>query len=221
MRRVSLVGAIAPLVLAACAGGATPSDSPSTIASAPDATASVVPSSSAAVVVDLEPGPLEPGVTYVLPDFGGLAVRMPEDGWLATLPNGGDVTITGGRTVVYLLRPDTVIAPDQSGQIPWPGDAAAARAALDAARGVTIDRADPITVAGIDTELLHLTITGASETAPLLTTGSGEFGLEPGDLAVLLPLADRVIVIGIGSGGDAERALEEGRTLLEALLIAE
>jgi hypothetical protein len=146
---------------------------------------------------------------------------MAEEGWLATLPNGGDVTFAGGRTAVYVLRPATVIAPDQSGQIPWPTDLAGARAAIDAARGVSFAAAEPITVAGVETELLTMAVRNASEAAPLLTTGSGEFGLEEGDLAVLLPVGGTVIVIALDSAGDAERAEAEGRVLLEGLLFDE
>lgn len=219
MRRASTISVLF-LVLAGCAG-ASPVASPTASDAAPDPTTSASAAPSQPSVVDLAPGPLEPGVTYVLPDLEGLAVQMEEDGWLATLPNGGDVTITGGRTVVYVLRPNTVIAPDQSGQIPWPTEIAEAKAAIESARGVSIASAEPITVAGIETELLLMSVRNASEAAPLLTTGSGEFGLEDGDFAVLLPIGDRVIVLGLDSDGNTDRALDEGGVLLESLVFSE
>jgi hypothetical protein len=219
VRRASTISVLS-LVLAGCAG-ASPVASPTASDAAPDPTASASTAPSQPSIVDLAPGPLEPGVTYLLPDLEGLAVRMEEDGWLATLPNGGDVTITGGRTVVYLLRPNTVIAPDQAAQIPWPTEVAEAKAALESARGVSIASAEPITVAGIETELLLMSVRNASEAAPLLTTGSGEFGLEDGDFAVLLPIGDRVIVVGLDSDGNTDRALAEGSVLLESLVFSE
>lgn len=219
MRRASTASVLS-LVLAGCAG-ASPVVSPTASDAVPDATGTASAAPSQPSIVDLAPGPLEPGVTYVLPDLDGLAVRMEDEGWLATLPNGGDVTITGGRTVVYVLRPNTVIAPDQSAQIPWPTDVEAAKAAIESARGVSIASAEPITVAGIDTELLLMSVRNASEAAPLLTTGSGEFGLNEGDFAVLLPIGGRVIVLGIDSDGDTDRALAEGGAVLEGLLFSE
>jgi hypothetical protein len=219
MRRPSVVSLLA-FALAACSAS-SPSASPSPAASVPEASAES-PDATTAAVVDLVPGRLDPGVTYVFPDFGGLAVRMDEEGWLAVLPNGGDVSITGGRTIAYFLRPDTVIAPDESGQIPWPTDVEGARAALESARGVTIESAEPITVGGVETELLTVSARNQSEAAPLFTTGSGEIGLaNEENLVVLLPIEDEVIVIVFGGEGDLERTRDEGGTLLDALLFEE
>ncbi len=218
MTRASFVRlSVLALMLAACSspGSSSPAD-----ATESEPPASTAPSTAA--VVPLEPGRLDPGVTYVLPDFGGLAVNLAVEGWLATLPNGGDVIATGGRTVAYFLRPQTVISPDETGRLSWPTDVAEAKAALNAARGVTVESAEPITIAGIETELLRVSASGQSEAAPLLQTGSGEVGLSDGDtIVILIPIEGEVVMLTVEREGDYAAALEEGQVLLDGLLFSE
>jgi hypothetical protein len=160
-------------------------------------------------------GPLAAGVTYVFPGFDGLAVTLPVEGWTAALPNGGDAQIAGTSASVYFLDPATIVSSDGTARRDWQTDPERAKAQIEAVGGVTIESTEPITVAGLETELMHVTASGLSGDAPMLQTGSGEYGLNdgPNDI-VLLPVGDRLLFISVESATNQE---QDARVVLDGL----
>jgi hypothetical protein len=151
---------------------------------------------SAGGTADMTAGPLAAGVTYLFPGFDGLALTPAEDGWTAGLPNGGDAQISSTSASVYFMVPATIVSSDGTARRDWPTDPAMATAQLEAVRGITIDRREPVRVAGVDTEILHITAGGLSAEAPMIQSGSGEWGFNDGpNDVILLPVGDRLLFI--------------------------
>ena len=101
----------------------------------------------------------------------------------------------------------------------WQTDPERAKAQIEAVRGITIDSAEPINVAGVDTELLHITASGLTAEAPMLQSGSGEFGLSEGPNAVvLLPVGERLLLITFEGAEDQE---PDALTVLDGLSFVE
>lgn len=215
MRRVPTL--VFALVLAGCNQAAVTSNPPAaTEVAAPSA--SVHPDPSLAATANLAPGRLAAGVRYVLPGFDGLSVQVEDEAWLAILANGGDIILTAGQTTVYLVQPQTIVSPDQSQRLPWPATPTEARAALDATRGVAVEDAEPITIAGIETELLRVSASRQAEGPVMLQSSSGDFGLPDGESAIiLLPIGDRVVYLSLEASGSYERALDEGQPLIDGM----
>ena len=210
------------MVLASCNQPAASSSPPAaTEAAAPSS--SIQPSaSSVAGATTLPPGRLAADARYLLPGFDGLSVQVEDDAWLAILPNGGDIVLTAGRTTVYFVNPETIISPDQSERLPWPTSLEDARAAIDATRGVAVEEAEPITIAGIDTELLRVSAIRQTESAAMLQSLSGEFGFPDGDSGVmLLPIGGRVVYVSLEASGDYELAMEEAQPLIDGMALEE
>jgi len=211
--------ALAPVTLLAliAACGNAPASSTAASASAGESGEGV--SASPGGVVDMVRGPLAAGVTYVFPNFNGLAVTLPEDGWSASLPNGGDAQIAGTATSVYFLLPATIVSSDGTARRDWPSDPEQAKAQIEAVRGITIESSEPITVAGVDTELLHVIASGLSPDAPMFQTGSGEIGLNEGSNdVILLPIGDRLLFLSVESTTDQE---EDAQVVIDGLSFAE
>lgn len=200
------MGALAPLLLVLALGCST-ADGPleSTTPSEPSASVapSTVASASGGGTRALDPGGLAAGTRYVIENLG-ISIRPDVDGWFAVLPQGGDAGIAREGVTVYLLAPDTVLAPDGT-QIPAPADPQALVDAVDATDIVDISASEPFVASGVSGISAELEASGGSAAAPLLTTGSGEWGLVDGEFQwIVIEVDGRPIVLSVEQSDDPD-----------------
>lgn len=217
-RRSPLALGVLATVLAACSAAQSsdaPSEEPEPSAAASSPAASTAPQSA---VVPLEPGGLDAGTRYALGDLG-ISLQPDVEGWFAVMPNGGDLGFSREGVTVYVYLPDTILAPDGT-QIPVPSDP---QALIDAAHATTIAdvvATEEFAVGGINALSAELEASGGSESAPLLTTGSGSLGLPDGRSQwIVFELEGRPVIFSLerASSPDVDAAWEVAGPLIDSL----
>lgn len=216
---VTLVCVVA-IVTTACSAD-SPSAAPVTSSPAHShpASASVAPEPGATEA--LTPGGLEAGTRYVIESLG-VSVQPGEDGWFAVLPQGGDAALSRGDVTVYFLAPDTVLAPDGT-QVPAPADPQELLDAIDATAIVAVRSSEPFAANALSGLSAEVDAGGGSEAAPLMTTGSGSYGLLDGEYRwIVVNVAGRPIVVSIErpDAPDIDAAWEVAGPLVESLDVA-
>jgi len=202
------IGALAPLLMLATIGCSTAdapleSTAPSEPAGSVPATATAVESAGGGATQELDAGGLEAGTRYVIESLG-ISIRPDVDGWFAVLPQGGDAALAREGVSVYVLAPDTVLAPDGT-QIPAPADPQSLVDAVDATTIVNIVASEAFEANGISGISAELEASGGSAAAPLLTTGSGEWGLVDGEFQwIVIEVDGRPIVLSIEQPDDPD-----------------
>lgn len=219
-RPAGWLGALASLVVASTTACSAPSTE--SVAATPSHTADHSPSAAPepAATEALRPGGLEVGTRYVIESLG-ISVQPAEDGWFAVLPQGGDAALSREDVTVYILAPDTVLAPDGT-QIPAPGDPQELLDAIDASAIVAVRSTEPFSanaVSGLSAE-----VTGSGGHVPLMTTGSRSYGLADGQFQLIVIEVDgRALVVSIErpDAPDIDAAWEVAGPLVESLDVAE
>jgi hypothetical protein len=203
------------VILGGCGSESATTPIPSSSATVAPPSPSVAASAAAGGV--LVPGPLVSGATYGLPDIG-LSVTIPEDGWDATLPNGGDLRIVHSSSSVWITRPQTIVSSDGTARRPWPVEPERAAASIEAVRGITVTSATPLEIAGVEATLLTITASGLGPEAPMFQSGSGEYGPEEGESGILLlPAGDELLAVIISHPDGLDAAMEDAEGLLATL----
>jgi hypothetical protein len=200
------IGALAPLLLVSAMGCST-ADAPRASASqsepAESVEATAVESADGGGTQVLDPGGLEAGTRYMIESLG-ISIQPDVDGWFAVLPQGGDAALAREGVTVYLLAPDTVLAQDGT-QIPAPADPQALVDAVDATAIVDISASEPFEANGISGISAELEASGGSAAAPLLTTGSGEWGLVDGEFQwIVIEIDGTPIVLSLERSDDPD-----------------
>ena len=199
------IGALAPLLMVSAIGCSTadaPPESQTQSEQAGSVPATTVESADAGTQ-ELDAGGLEAGTRYVIARLG-ISIRPDVDGWFAVLPQGGDAGLAREGVTVYLLAPDTVLAPDGT-QIPAPVDPQSLVDAVDATAIVDIVASEPFEANGISGISAELEASGGSAAAPLLTTGSGEWGLVDGEFQwIVIEVDGRPIVLSVEQPDDPD-----------------
>lgn len=200
------------------AGSVEPS---STVVPSPSIAATTGASPEPAGTQSLDPGGLQAGTRYVMEGLG-ISVQPDAEGWFAVLPQGGDVAISREDVTVYFLAPDTVLAPDGT-QVAAPADPQALLDAIDATAITMVTASEPFAANGLSGLSAELEASGGSEAAPLMTTGSGEYGLVDGQFQwIVLELDGRALVVSIERSDepDIDAAWDIAGPLVESLDVA-
>ena len=200
------IGALAPLLMVSAIGCST-ADAPPESQTQSEAAASVPPtaveSADSGGTQELDAGGLEAGTRYVIESLG-ISIRPDVDGWFAVLPQGGDAGLAREGVTVYILAPDTVLAPDGT-QIPAPADPQSLVDAVDGTPIVDIVGSEAFEANGIAGISAELEASGGSAAAPLLTTGSGEWGLVDGEFQwIVIEVNGRPIVLSVEQPDDPD-----------------
>lgn len=201
------IGALAPLLLVSTIGCSTADAPVETQSAQSEPTASVAATTIASAgggrIQALDPGGLAAGTRYAIESLG-ISIEPDVDGWFAVLPQGGDAGLAREGVTVYLLAPDTVLAPDGT-QMPAPADPQALVDAVDATAIVDIRASEPFQANGISGISAELEASGGSAAAPLLTTGSGEWGLVDGEFQwIVIEVDGRPIVLSVEQPDDPD-----------------
>ena len=200
------IGTLAPLVVVSVIGCSTagPSlESQTQSEPAESVSETAAESSGDGGTQELDAGGLEGGTRYVIESLG-ISIRPDVDGWFAVLPQGGDAGLAREGVSVYILAPDTVLAPDGT-QIPAPADPQSLVDAVDATAIVEILASEPFEANGISGISAELEASGGSAAAPLLTTGSGEWGLVDGEFQwIVIEVDGRPIVLSVEQPDDPD-----------------
>ena len=200
------IGALAPLLMVSaigCSTAVSPLESQTQPEPAASVPATAVESAGSGGTQELDAGGLEAGTRYVIENLG-ISIRPDVAGWFAVLPQGGDAGLAREGVTVYLLAPDTILAPDGT-QIPAPVDPQALVDAVDATAIVDISASEPFEANGISGISAELEASGGSAAAPLLTTGSGEWGLADGEFQwIVIEIDGRPIVISVEQPDDPD-----------------
>ena len=196
--------AVVAMLTAAC-GNAAPSVSTDSATS--DETSAAATSSAPAEATEvqmLEPGRLDAGGTYEIPERG-LSFSAEGD-WLALLPSGGDVSLAGENGVsVYILRPETMLQADGS-QAPLPEEPQAIADAVGALGITDVTAVTPFqSDSGVEGLQVDLEAQGGSESSPLVTTGTGAFGLADGPARwIIVPGDEGPVIFSIERADDPD-----------------
>jgi hypothetical protein len=169
----------------------------------------------------LDPGGLQAGTRYVMEDLG-ISVQPDVEGWFAVLPQGGDVAMSREDVTVYFMAPDTVLDADGM-QVAAPTDPQAVLDAIDATAITTVTAAGPFAANAISGLSAEVEASGGGEDAPLMTTGSGAYGLVDGQFQLIVIEVDgRVLVVSIErtDAPDIDAAWEIAGPLVESLDVA-
>ena len=201
-----VIGVLAPLLMVSAIGCST-TDAPVESQTQSEPAGSVPPtaveSAGGGATQELDPGGLEAGTRYVIESLG-ISIQPDVDGWFAVPQQGGDAAIAREGVTVYLLAPDTVLAADGT-QVPAPSDPQALVDAVNATDIVAVAASEPFEVNGISGISAELEASGGSAAAPLLTTGSGEWGLVDGEFQwIVIEVDGRPIVISVEQPDDPD-----------------
>lgn len=213
---------IAPLLLLSVVGCAAAAPPVASEPNEPESTTSVsatpIQSEGGGGTAVMDPGTLDAGTRYVIESLG-VSIQPDVDGWFAVLPQGGDAGITLGDVSIYFLRPSTVLAPDSGSQIAAPADPQAFIDAIDATGIVDVDTSEPFEAGGLHGISAEITASGGSDANPLLTTGSGEYGLFDGEFEwVVVEVDGAPLVLSIErSDPDIDAAWEVAQPVVESL----
>lgn len=200
------IGALAPLLMVSAIGCSTddaPLESQTQSEPAASVPVTAVESAGDPRTQELDAGGLEAGTRYAIESLG-ISIQPDVDGWFAVLPQGGDAGLAREGVTVYFLAPDTVLAPDGT-QIPAPADPQALVDAVDATAIVDILASEAFEANGISGISAELEASGGSAAAPLLTTGSGEWGLVDGEFQwIVIEVGGMPIVLSIEQSDDPD-----------------
>jgi hypothetical protein len=169
----------------------------------------------------LDPGGLQAGTRYVMESLG-ISVQPDVEGWFAVLPQGGDVAMSREDVTVYFLAPDTVLAPDGT-QVEAPADPQALLDAIQATAITAVTASKSFEANAITGLSAELEASGGSEAAPLMTTGSGAYGLVDGEFQwIVFELDGRSLVVSIerSDAPDIDVAWEIAGPIVESLDVA-
>jgi hypothetical protein len=201
-----VIGALAPLLMLSAIGCSTadpPLESQAQSQPAGSVPATAVESAGDGGTQELDAGGLEAGTRYVIESLG-ISIRPDVDGWFALLPQGGDAGLAREGVSVYILAPNTVLAPDGT-QTPAPADPQSLVDAVDATAIVDILGSEAFEANGISGISAELEASGGSAAAPLLTTGSGEWGLVDGEFQwIVIEVDGRPIVLSVEQPDDPD-----------------